>query len=280
MQEVFRRLSPKAKGAPHKEFWNKPYEEFVEFEFTPNTADGKVRLLVKGDGANSNLVRALQGKDLATRLPDGRTQTFSVPQMPPGGKKVSPEDVERIRRWIDHGAPKVRPAGAPKPGGEPPPSPPSPPVTPPAGPPPAPPAAPPAEPAAATPPAPPATAGEWLPDDLDYAGVQALFVALNRKATAAPHGNFWKLSYDQFVNLEVTPRTREGIVKLLVKGDGEHSNLVKALRGKPMTILLPDGQTTEETDLGFMPPSGARMADADVERIRRWIDHGAPKNRP
>lgn len=29
-----------------------------------------------------------------------------------------------------------------------------------------------------------------------------------------------------------------------------------------------------------MPPKGAPMAAADIARIRRWIDHGAPKDRP
>ncbi len=91
-------------------FWKRPYEEFVDFSFDLNTGEGKVRLIEKGNGAGSNLVHALSGQPLSVVTPEGKTIQIDIGKvMPPKGQKVAPEDVEKIRRWIDHGAPKERP---------------------------------------------------------------------------------------------------------------------------------------------------------------------------
>jgi hypothetical protein len=114
VQALFRKLNPKAKTAPHRAFWEKPHAEFVEFEFEMRTEDGSIRLLEKGQkGADSNLVKALtDGKGLVAKMADGTTKTVDVDRMPSNGDPMPPEDVEKIRRWIDHGAKEHRPAGA------------------------------------------------------------------------------------------------------------------------------------------------------------------------
>lgn len=142
-----------------------------------------------------------------------------------------------------------------------------------------PPAPPPSEPATAaptTPPAPPAAAGD---EDLDFPGVVQLLANLRRKTSGSPHGDFWKKDYDAFVGLSFPVPSVNGRMRLLTPGDGARSNLVRALRGAPLTVDLPDGSTREEP-FSVMPPTGAPMPERDIARIQRWIDRGAPKERP
>jgi hypothetical protein len=128
-------------------------------------------------------------------------------------------------------------------------------------------------------PAPAAGGGDWKPDDLDYAGVQAIFRALKAKSSGAPHGKFWEKSHAEFVAMEFDMTSEEGKVKMVEPGNGAASNLVRALRGDPLTIKLPDG-STKTLEMDRMPPKGDPVSEADIVRISRWIDHGAPKDRP
>jgi hypothetical protein len=162
-----------------------------------------------------------------------------------------------------------------------PPAPPGPPPSVPSGTPAAPPAAPRGPPAGAPPPLPPPPGAEpgadWRADDVDFAGVVQLLKDLKRKATGSPHGSFWNKPYADFVALEF--EAGGGTIRLLDKGDGAGSNFVRALEGRPLVVKMPDGTTKEEA-FPPMPPRGGPMPATDIERIRRWIDHGAPESRP
>ncbi len=169
----------------------------------------------------------------------------------------------RLPVWTPAGA--VAPPAPPTP-------PPAPPIVPPAVPPAVPPPAPP------VPPSPAAPATDWRPDDVDYAGVQEIFRKLKRKVSGSPHGAFWDKPYEKTVDLVFNLQTRDGAVRLIEKGNGAGSNLVRALKGEPLTIVMPDGRIEHET-FPVMPPN-SKMPDEDIERLRRWIDHGAPKEKP
>ncbi len=270
VQKLFVDLKRKASGSPHGSFWTKGYEEFVAFEFAIlSGSGGKIRMIEPGQGKASNLVKALRGEAMTIRMPDGSTRSEGFPVMPPKGAPVSDKDLERLVRWIDHGAPKDRPSPAgtpsapsvspPSPAGDQPPTPAPTPI-------------PAAEPA-------PASTGalEWSADDVDYAGVQKIFVDLNRKTSGSPHGKFWTKSYEEFFAFEFN--SPEGKIRLFDAGKGAESNLVRALRGQPLIVRAADG-TTREQPFSRMPPKGAPVPEADIERVRRWIDHGAPKERP
>ena len=49
---------------------------------------------------------------------------------------------------------------------------------------------------------------DWKEDDLDYAGLQKLFVDLNRKTSGSPHGKFWTKAYEESYP-ELIPLVRE-----------------------------------------------------------------------
>ena len=112
VQKILADMKRKTSGSPHGDFWKKDYDAFLKYEFTLLTVEGKMKLLKPGDSAGSNLIRALRGAPLLVTKADGSVheETFSV--MPPKGGPMKPDDIEKIRRWIDHGAPKTRPDGA------------------------------------------------------------------------------------------------------------------------------------------------------------------------
>ncbi len=272
--KILKDLNGKVSGSPHGKFWELPYAQFVAFEFEGNTEPGKLRLVVPGKSAESNLVLAMKGQALVRVDGQGKPHPFEVGQMPPKGKgkAADPKDVERVARWIDHGCPETRPAAGS--------TPPAPPTAPPA--PPAPPTAP-TVPAAGTegsamasaPPAPPAPAAAA---DLRFDDVIALLKKLGPKASGSPHGKFWDLPYDQFVASEFQPNTEPGKIRLLVPGKGAQSNLVRALRGEPLVRITDDGKEVP-FPVGQMPSKGkgSLMAPEDIAKIERWIDQGCPK---
>jgi mono/diheme cytochrome c family protein len=96
-------------SAPHQDFWTLSYDEFLKFEF-PRTEgeDGTIRLLVVGDSAKSNLIKALRdGKGIVVKFSDGREETQDIKRMPPRGKKKpTDEELEKLSKWIDAGAPE------------------------------------------------------------------------------------------------------------------------------------------------------------------------------
>jgi hypothetical protein len=122
--------------------------------------------------------------------------------------------------------------------------------------------------------------GDWRADDVDHAGVVAFMNSLATKASGSPHGVFWRKPYAEFVEFKFTLNTGEGEVRLIEKGDGANSNLVKALEGKPLTAVAPDGKRVEVPLSKAMPPRGQKATPEQIEKIRRWIDHGAPEKRP
>jgi hypothetical protein len=84
--------------------------------------------------------------------------------------------------------------------------------------------------------------------------------------SGSPHGDFWNVDYDTFVNGDV--RGVPG-VKTLVKGDAEHSNLILILRG-PITV---GGNTFER-----MPADGSKyMPPEMIASLADWINCGCPQ---
>lgn len=84
----------------------------------------------------------------------------------------------------------------------------------------------------------------------------------------APHGAFWRwLSRDEFVQFMFLS------LPLVTPGDGNGSNLVKALRGE-----APFGHDLGVPGASFerMPPQRPPVPEADIEFIAKWIDDGAP----
>lgn len=265
--KLLKEMNGKASGSPHGKFWELPYAQFVAYEFEGNTEPGKIRLVVPGKSAESNLMHGLKGEPLVRLDASGKPHPFDVGTMPPKGKgkALDPKALELIARWIDHGCPETRPAA-----GATPPSP-----TP---------AAMDASPAPAAmdaaPPTPAmdaagpgATAGTLKFDD-----VIALLKKLNPKASGSPHGKFWDLPYEQFLTSEFQPNTEAGKVRLLVPGKGAQSNLVRALRGEPLVRITDDGKEVP-FPVGLMPSKGkgATMAPEDIAKIERWIDAGCPR---
>ena len=98
-----------ASSAPHEDFWNLSYAEFIAFSF-PRSAgeDGTLRLLIPGDSAKSNLLKALKdGKGISVTQADGTTTVVDIKRMPPRGKKLpTADDLAKLAKWIDAGAPE------------------------------------------------------------------------------------------------------------------------------------------------------------------------------
>jgi hypothetical protein len=103
-----------------------------------------------------------------------------------------------------------------------------------------------------------------------FAEVKAFFdkfiVDNGTDLTGSPHGDFWNVDYDAFVNGDV--RGVPG-VKTLIKGDAEHSNLILILRGS-ITV----GGTTYER----MPADGSNfMPPEQIALVADWINRGCPQ---
>jgi len=93
-----------AVGGPHKDFWRgKTRDDFVVLSIP---AFGQsLPLLEVGDGAASNLVKALKGE-----TPFGRGLPSSPPsaryrRMPSGLDPASDNNIAFIQEWIDDGCP-------------------------------------------------------------------------------------------------------------------------------------------------------------------------------
>jgi hypothetical protein len=102
-----------------------------------------------------------------------------------------------------------------------------------------------------------------------FADVQAMFntfVTTNGiDLSGSPHGAFWTLDFNAFVTGDVP-----GVagVKILVKGDADHSNLVQILKG-PITVA---GQDFEQ-----MPAGGPFMSADMISALADWINRGCPQ---
>ncbi|AAY91918.1 hypothetical protein D3X12_18250 [Pseudomonas protegens] len=91
-------------GAPHGAFWQTSYQSFVTGNVpgiqNPETGQA-VPILVKGDGAHSNLIYALSGTPGTPWGPDG-----DFGQMPPGGPFLPQAQIDELSAWISQGCPQ------------------------------------------------------------------------------------------------------------------------------------------------------------------------------
>lgn len=105
-----------------------------------------------------------------------------------------------------------------------------------------------------------------------YADVQAMFNKFVSDHNTihigdAPHADFWNsLTYDQFVDGNV-PGV-DGDVKILVKGDPDHSNIITILRG---TLTLPSGDAFPRM------PEGGPFMTTEIDSLADWIKRNCPQ---
>jgi hypothetical protein len=109
---------PDASIGVHGAFWRVPRGEFVAKKVFG------LDLVVVGQGASSNLVKALKGETpFGNDLPDAAADAI-FPRMPAGLDPVAAPDIAFIGKWIDEGcledplpspeAPSQAPSGAPR----------------------------------------------------------------------------------------------------------------------------------------------------------------------
>ncbi len=85
----------------HGNFWRgKTLADFKSFVVPVR---GGVQLLVVGDGANSNLIKALQG--VAPFGADQGVPGATFNRMPDGYPAMPPDRIAYIKSWIDDGCP-------------------------------------------------------------------------------------------------------------------------------------------------------------------------------
>jgi hypothetical protein len=92
-------------GAAHGAFWNDlTYDKFVNGdvpnETDPANNDRPVRILVKGNSAQSNLIFALLG------IGPTFGRNGSIGRMPRGGTAWTLDQIKSIAAWIDNGCPE------------------------------------------------------------------------------------------------------------------------------------------------------------------------------
>ena len=80
----------------HGNFWETTLDAFKTLKLFAGTPQEK-QVLIVGDGANSNLIKALRGQPPF----DG---TYA-PQMPDGYPPVPDAQIDQIEQWIDAGCP-------------------------------------------------------------------------------------------------------------------------------------------------------------------------------
>ncbi len=113
VQQMIKDLGKSAPSAPHENFWELPYAEFLSFRFPEDWGeDGMIRAVVPGDSRASNLIKVLRGEpDIVVELPDGTTKTIQVDRMPKGAPPMPEARIMRLAAWIDAGCPEF--AGGP-----------------------------------------------------------------------------------------------------------------------------------------------------------------------
>ncbi len=112
-----------------------------------------------------------------------------------------------------------------------------------------------------------------------FAEVAKFFQSLQPKVGGAPHKEFWKLSYAEFLKFSFPIFSENATARLVEPGKPGRSNLLLALRKQPMVIVKDDG--TETTyDIGrAMPPKGkgSKPSAEDLARLEAWIVAGCPE---
>ncbi|MCC7138056.1 MAG: hypothetical protein IT460_06455 [Planctomycetes bacterium] len=269
VQRILASANQRATHAPHGNFWELPYAEFVALTFPYKPVPGATIRMVNLDpthgvtGAETNLVKALRdGRELFAEVAGQPPVRVDIERMPKGAAPLASADIGRIISWLDHGHPEGgKPRDA---GGTPPAVPPGPgPATPP-GP--------------ANPPGPPTAPAAG---DLGFDDVVAILSGLNPKASSAPHGEFWKLPYEKFVALEFPIFSESAKARLVEPGKPDRSNFLRAFRKQPLLIVREDG-TEAEYDMGKpMPPKGKgdRPTAEQLAALERWVAAGCPKVR-
>ena len=308
VQQFLKDLGKSAPSAPHENFWELPYEQFIAFRFPEDWGeDGMIRAVVPGDSRASNLIKVLRGeRGVVVEMPDGTTKTKDVDRMPKGAPPMPEERIALLAAWIDAGCPEFaggRPAaGAVGAGGGtksttpadpfsappaafPPPGDTAPPAFPPPGDA-APPAFPPAFPpptddAAPSPPAfppafPPPGDGEDATGPPRFADVQRILATVGEQATVMYPVAIWALPYEGFLKYRL-PAEGGGTAALVTPGDGAGSNLIRLLRdGRGIRVRTTSGELVTR-DLDRWPHRGPYVEAADIGRIEAWIDAGCPQ---
>ena len=102
------KLTDGVASAPHLNFWDKlNYTEFTTGN-VPGVTEGPnppYRILVVGDGANSNLVMALQGKGPLFDKDNGAFGRMPANAEPPEMPFFTAEQIQPIIDWINKGCP-------------------------------------------------------------------------------------------------------------------------------------------------------------------------------
>jgi hypothetical protein len=102
------KLADGVANAPHMKFWEKlTYKEFTTGN-VPGVTDGPsapYRILVVGDGANSNLVMALQGKGPLFNKDNGAFGRMPANAEPPEKPFFTDEQIQPIIDWINRRCP-------------------------------------------------------------------------------------------------------------------------------------------------------------------------------
>lgn len=244
-----------AKGAIHGHFWEKPYQEFVDYVFDYELgSDEKVALVRPGEPDKSNLLRALSADPtIILTLPDGSTRETQIPRMPKGGTKATDEQLATIRTWIEEGCPEKTgekssqpaPGAAPAGGGA-------------------------AVASTMTGPAPVV--------DVGFQEVIDILVGFNKTAKGAIHGHFWEKPYAEFVAFKFDYELgSDDKVWLVVPGSADDSNLLRALSADTSILVTQADGTTREERVPRMPKGGKKATDAELATIRTWIDAGCPE---
>ena len=258
IQEFFRALNQDPGDAPHEDFWELPYKEFIALEFpiSWDETESLVPLLVVGDAQDSNLIRALTGGlGLKVNTERGKVVTRNIQRMPKGAK-MDDDTIAKIAAWIDVGCPewpltqeqvdaelaKRRARGDAPPRGA-------------------------------------AQENEPSGGMIGYGEVQQLFAGLGKDPGDAAHERFWELPYEEFVALRFPYSwdDTDVTVKLLEPYDAANSNVIRALTsGRGLVVTNADGSTARR-NISVMPKGGSPMSDAEVARLSAWIDAGCPE---
>ncbi len=253
VQGYFRALGKDYGDAPHEDFWELPYKEFIEFDFPVSweKADDTIKLLEVGNAKDSNLIKALlDGVGIRVTTGSGKTITEKIAKMPKAGS-MPIENIAKIAAWIDAGCPEF-----PKETDTP---------------------APPKDPGKEDGPKPPAN-GAAAGGAIGYAEVQQMFRSLKADPGDAPHEAFWDLPYEEFVNF-VFPFSwddTDTTMKLLEPWNAKESNLILALGDGRGVTVVKNGKK-KKTKVAPMPKGAKKMAPADIAKLAAWIDAGCPE---
>jgi hypothetical protein len=102
------KLASGVADAPHQNFWDKlSYTEFTTGNVPGVDAGPKppYRILIVGDGGNSNIVMALQGKGPLFNKDNGEFGRMPANAEPPGMPYFTDAQIQPIIDWINRGCP-------------------------------------------------------------------------------------------------------------------------------------------------------------------------------